>query len=116
MIINHADLYVYAAPPAPPSSRAPPPPAPPAGASSLPQPEGARVDLLASIRTAGVAKLRHVDESATPSASTPRAETPSTPAADGGNLASALAAALTVRRAGTGDSDDEDDSDDEWDE
>ncbi|KAK9895346.1 hypothetical protein P389DRAFT_197405 [Cystobasidium minutum MCA 4210] len=106
-------------PPAPPSGRAPPPPAPPApggGGTPLPAPTDARSNLLASIRGAGIGKLKHVDENATPAGTTPRAETPSTPAAaDGANLASALAAALTVRRAGTGDSDDEDDSDDEWD-
>lgn len=108
-----------APPPAPPSGRAPPPPAPPApggGGTPLPAPTDARSNLLASIRGAGIGKLKHVDENATPAGTTPRAETPSTPAAaDGANLASALAAALTVRRAGTGDSDDEDDSDDEWD-
>lgn len=113
------DCHNAAPPPAPPSGRAPPPPAPPApgAGGSLPTPPPDRANLLASIRGAGVAKLKHVDDNATPSAATPRAETPSTPAAaDGANLASALAAALTVRRAGTGDSDDEDESDDEWDE
>jgi len=76
-----------------------------------------RANLLASIRgIGGPAKLRHVDDTSTPAPETPRAETPSGAAADSGNLASALAAALTVRRAGTGDSDDDDSSDDEWDE
>lgn len=89
---------------------------PAAGGAPLPPPQGGRADLLASIRGAGVGKLRHVDENTTPAASTPRAETPSSAApAEGANLASALAAALTVRRAGTGESDDEEDSDDEWD-
>lgn len=93
----------------------------PSGGPPLPPGPDGRANLLASIRgTGGLhgggVKLRHVDESSTPAVETPRAETPSATAADSGNLASALAAALTVRRAGTGDSDDDDSSDDEWDE
>jgi hypothetical protein len=111
-----------APPPAPPGRTGAPSAAPPAP----PVPSGVppvvvapdRANLLASIRGVGggAAKLRHVDDTSTPAPEAPRAETPSGAPADAGNLASALAAALTVRRAGTGDSDDDDSSDDEWDE
>ncbi|KAL7006995.1 hypothetical protein EMMF5_003579 [Cystobasidiomycetes sp. EMM_F5] len=107
-------------PPAPPAARAPPPP-PVGGAPPAPAQDG-RTNLLASIRSAGgIGQLKKVDPNAPPpAASAPRAPaTPTpdvplaTPGADQGNLAAALAAALTVRRAGTGDSDDEADSEDE---
>ncbi|KAN0065868.1 hypothetical protein ACQY0O_000999 [Thecaphora frezii] len=114
----------------------PPPPAPPAGstsiAASLPPPQSGRGDLLASIQGKGIHSLKKADPNVVPAAPSRAAAVGGTAAAGGvaagagtmvaesdsagggdGDLASALAAALTQRKENMGDSD-EDESDDDW--
>ncbi|MCJ1374144.1 hypothetical protein MMC20_005376 [Loxospora ochrophaea] len=119
-------------PPLPPSSGPAAPPLPPghntAGGPPLPQPAGARDNLLESIRGSGGiggGKLRRVssrekrDRSAAmvPGASSPSSSgAPAGPAPSpgGGGLADALAMALSARNKKVSASDDEED-DDDWD-
>ncbi|ORX89741.1 WH1-domain-containing protein [Basidiobolus meristosporus CBS 931.73] len=106
-------------PPPPTSAGAPPPPPPPpaangATAASLPPPTDGRNQLLASIRNAGgVGALKHVDqpETASPVLSSPVEESTS----GGGDLATALASALSARNKVLAQSDSEDDDNDDWD-
>ncbi|GAA5984649.1 hypothetical protein JCM10908_003440 [Rhodotorula pacifica] len=125
-------------PPAPPSRAAPPPggaappppPPPPPPAAGGDDNRGA---LLASIQGKGVGNLRKTDKTAienagslaaigivgvgvagaaTTAAVSSTADEPS--AAGGGDLASALAAALSQRKGNMGESDEEEESDEDW--
>ncbi|KAG9327845.1 hypothetical protein KVV02_000291 [Mortierella alpina] len=115
-------------PPPPPmggSGGPPPPPPPPSGGGIIAPPGGApagRANLLESIRGAGgIGALRKTGPGETGSAPSRSPAPPPAPAADeseggSGDLASALVAALQMRKSRVAGSDDEDESDDEnWD-
>ncbi|KAK9759547.1 hypothetical protein K7432_017353 [Basidiobolus ranarum] len=96
------------------------PPPPPMGSgvqtpSKLPPPTDDRNGLLASIRGAGgIGALKHVDRSETAS---PKLPSPVEDSAGGGDLAMALANALSARNKVLAHSDSEnEDDDDDWDE
>ncbi|CAO1620345.1 unnamed protein product [Jaminaea pallidilutea] len=109
----------------------------------LPAPQEGRSALMASIQGAGIHQLKRADPSSSPAPSSSRSASTAAAAgagagvgmgaaaaaggadesmddgadasgAGGGDLASALAAALNQRKGNMGDSDDEEESDDEW--
>ncbi|GAA6044967.1 hypothetical protein JCM8097_005665 [Rhodosporidiobolus ruineniae] len=125
-------------PPGRPGASPPPPPPPPAGGAPPPPPPapaGERSALLASIQGQSVTKLRKTDKSAIENAGSlaamgiagagvvgaagavaaSSAPAPPAPAGGEGDLASALAAALSQRKGNMGESDDEESDDEDWD-
>lgn len=83
----------------------------------MPPPQSGRNELLASIQGKGIHSLRKIDPDATSASPPPPGDSPAAlaPTLTGGDLTSALAAALLERNKKLGDSESEDEDEDDWD-